>query len=108
MQKKLTNYAFIDSQNINLGVQELSWKLDWRRFRVHLEETYRVAEAYLFISYMPEYSRMYTALQRYGYVLIFKPVMHGKGGKTKGGDRGNGGVFGWSQYRQCNGLNSEQ
>ncbi len=25
------NYAFIDSQNINLGVKSLGWKLDWLR-----------------------------------------------------------------------------
>lgn len=36
MKKDLTNYAFIDSQNINLGIQELGWKLDWKEFRRHL------------------------------------------------------------------------
>jgi hypothetical protein len=25
----LKNYAFIDSQNLNLGIQELGWKLDF-------------------------------------------------------------------------------
>ena len=28
MENKLNNYAFIDSQNLNLGVQSLGWKLD--------------------------------------------------------------------------------
>lgn len=31
-----TNSAFIDSQNVNLGIQSLGWKLGWRRFRVYL------------------------------------------------------------------------
>ena len=25
-------FAFIDSQNLNLGVQSQGWKLDWRKF----------------------------------------------------------------------------
>lgn len=48
MKKDLTNYAFIDSQNINLGIQELGWKLDWKEFRRHLTEKYAVATAYLY------------------------------------------------------------
>ena len=49
MQKPLKNYAFIDSQNLNLGIQELGWFLDWRKFRVYLKEKYSVVKAYLFI-----------------------------------------------------------
>ena len=50
MKKPTANSAFIDSQNINLGFQALGWKLDWRRFRVYLEEKYAVGKAYLFRS----------------------------------------------------------
>jgi len=32
------NYAFIDSQNLNLGIQKLGWKLDYKKFRVYLKE----------------------------------------------------------------------
>lgn len=28
------NYAFIDSQNLNLSIRELGWRLDFSRFRV--------------------------------------------------------------------------
>jgi len=38
MQKPLMNFAFIDSQNVNLGIKELGWKLDWKKFRVYLKE----------------------------------------------------------------------
>jgi len=31
--KKQTVYAFIDSQNLNLGVRSQGWSLDWRKFR---------------------------------------------------------------------------
>lgn len=27
--KKPNNYAFIDSQNLNLAIQDLGWKLDY-------------------------------------------------------------------------------
>jgi len=40
MKKELNNYAFIDSQNLNLGIQKLGWKLDYRKFRVYLAEKY--------------------------------------------------------------------
>jgi hypothetical protein len=77
-------YAFIDSQNLNLGIQRLGWKLDFKRFRVYLNEKYRVEKAYLFIGFLPENQNLYRALQEYGYVLIFKPVLIGAGGKIKG------------------------
>ncbi len=48
------NFAFIDSQNVHLGIATLGWKLDWRRFRVYLQEHYGVSRAYLFIGYVPE------------------------------------------------------
>jgi len=48
MNKALENYAFIDSQNLNLGIKAQSWDLDFRRFRIYLKEKYGVAKAYLF------------------------------------------------------------
>jgi len=30
MHSQENNYAFIDSQNLNLGIQKLGWKLDYR------------------------------------------------------------------------------
>ncbi len=84
MQKELNNYAFIDSQNANLGVQELGWKLDFRKLRVYLKEKYSVKTAYLFIGYLPENKNLYSSLQKYGYLLIFKPVMKDDKGEPKG------------------------
>jgi len=78
------NYAFIDSQNLNLGIQELGWKLAFKRFRIYLKEKYRVGKAYLFIGYLPENQDLYNSLQEYGYVLVFKPVLKSKDGDIKG------------------------
>ena len=82
--KKLNNYAFIDSQNLNLGVQSMGWKLDFRRFRVYLREKYQVEIAYVFIGYIPANQNLYDSLQKAGYVLKFKPVLPDKYGEHKG------------------------
>jgi uncharacterized LabA/DUF88 family protein len=84
MEKKETNYAFIDSQNVNMGVEELGWKLDFRKLIIYLKEKYSVKTAYLFIGYLPENQRLYSSLQKYGYLLVFKPVMKDDKGKPKG------------------------
>jgi hypothetical protein len=39
------NYAFIDSQNLNLGIRELGWILDFKKFRVYLRDKYNVSKA---------------------------------------------------------------
>lgn len=83
-EKIVKNYAFIDSQNLNLGIQDLGWKLDFKRFRVYLKEKYFVKKAYLFIGYLPENQGLYRSFQEYGYVLVFKPVLRNKNGKVKG------------------------
>ena len=78
------NYAFIDSQNVNLGIQELGWKLDWRRFRVYLTEKYGIRKAFLFLGFVSEYQDLYKSLQESGFILIFKPTFRGPEGKVKG------------------------
>ena len=78
MPKKKKNYAFIDSQNLNLGITSLGWKLDFRKFKVYPKEKYNVSKAYLFIGYMPENQGLYKSLQEYGFVLVFKPVLKNK------------------------------
>ena len=50
MKKESNNYAFIDSQNLNLGIQKLGWKLNYQKFRIYLAEKYGVKKAYIFIS----------------------------------------------------------
>ncbi len=84
MRKKENNYAFIDSQNLNLGVQNLGWKLDYKRFMIYLKDKYGVLVAYLFIGYLPENQDLYSSLQRAGYYLVFKPTLPDKDGEIKG------------------------
>lgn len=78
MKKPLESYAFIDSQNLNLGIRDQGWELDFRCFRIFLEEKHGDAKAYMFLGYLKENRRMYDALKRYGYELIFIPVVRSK------------------------------
>ena len=68
-------YAFIDSQNLNLGVKSQGWTLDFSKFRKYLKDKYKVSQAFLFIGYIFHNQNLYTSLQRAGYVVIFKPVL---------------------------------
>jgi len=69
------NYAFIDSQNLNLGIKSQGWNLDWRKFRQYLRNKYSVTKAYLFIGQVVGNEGLYTLLQESGYILIFKPTL---------------------------------
>jgi len=72
---QLGNYAFIDSQNLNLGVQKIGWKMDWRKFRLWLEEKYGVTHAYMFIGYMAENESLYELMHDHGYLIVLKPTL---------------------------------
>lgn len=80
----MKNYAFIDSQNLNLSVQSMGWNLDWTKFRVYLQEKYQVELAYLFLGYIEANTELYTSLQRAGYIIVFKPTLETKEGEIKG------------------------
>ncbi|OGC81891.1 MAG: hypothetical protein A2V81_04320 [Candidatus Abawacabacteria bacterium RBG_16_42_10] len=84
MFKVHKNYAFIDSQNVNLGIRDLGWKLDWRKFRVYLREKYEVQIAYMFIGYLEKNQDLYLSLQKSGYILVFKEILRNKDGMVKG------------------------
>lgn len=84
MKLKHNNYAFIDAQNVHLGIKSLGWDLDWVKFRVYLKDKYAVNTAYLFIGFIQSNQDLYSSLQKAGYILIFKPIILDKEGKAKG------------------------
>lgn len=69
-----TVYAFIDSQNLNVGVQKFGWKMDWVKFRKYLKDKYGVSQAFMFIGYVPEFENMYQQLHEAGYMIVLKPT----------------------------------
>lgn len=79
--KRTTVYAFIDSQNLNLGVKSQGWKLDFSRFRRYLTDKYHVSKAFLFIGMVPGNELLYKSLSMAGYICIFKPTLERKVGK---------------------------
>ena len=81
---KENNFAFIDSQNLNLNIRNQGWVLDFARFRVYLRDKYGVTKAFLFLGYVEENKKMYDFLERSDYVCIFKPTLEYKDGTTKG------------------------
>lgn len=84
MKKKPNNYAFIDSQNLNLSIRNQGWKLDFKRLRKYLQDKYSISKAFLFVGYVPEYQGLYTNLQKDGFLLVFKPTLTLPDGKVKG------------------------
>lgn len=80
----MKNYAFIDSQNLNLGVRSSGWDVDWRKFRNYLRDKYQVTSAYIFIGYVAGNEKLYTRLQEWGYVVVLKPTLELPDGRVKG------------------------
>ena len=68
-------YAFIDSQNLNLGVKSQGWNLDFGKFRQYLITKYKVKKTFLFIGYVEGNQSLYTYLQTIGFICIFKPTL---------------------------------
>jgi uncharacterized LabA/DUF88 family protein len=82
--KNKNNYAFIDSQNLNLAIRDQGWKLDFKRFRKYLEDKYGIKKAFIFIGFIPTNQTLYTSLQKNGFILVFKPTLLLPTGKPKG------------------------
>src|SRR3989344_810559 len=85
MSNKLkNNYAFIDSQNLNLSIRQLGWVLNFKHFRIYLKDKYNISKAFLFIGYIEGNNDLYKSLQEAGFICIFKPTLKYKDGTTKG------------------------
>ena len=84
MYKKENNYAFVDSQNVNLAIRDLGWTLDFKRFRVYLKEKYDLSKSFIFIGYVEQNKKLYEFLKQVGYTCVFKPTLEYKNGEVKG------------------------
>lgn len=78
------NYAFIDGQNLNMGIKKLGWNLDFRKFHYYLQRKYGVTKAYFFVGMVEEQADLYANLLSMGYTLILKPTVEHKEGTVKG------------------------
>lgn len=78
------NFAYIDSNNLHKGCLAGGFKVDNKKFRKFLKESYNVQCAYLFIGFVPGNEDMYKKFQEAGYTIIFKPTIPGENGNIKG------------------------
>ncbi len=81
---KENNVAYIDGANLHLGVSSADWKLDYKKFRVWLQDKFHVTDAYIFLGNIPKYSNMYNYFLSCGFKIIFKQVVYDNEGKAKG------------------------
>lgn len=44
MENSSNNFAFIDGNNLNLGIKDLGWPLDYKKLRVYLKEKYKTTK----------------------------------------------------------------
>ncbi len=84
MSSIITNYAFIDSQNLNLNVQKLGWKLSYKKFRIYLKEKYHIEKAFMFIGFVEGNQKLYENLREAGFIVKFKRTIADKQGRVKG------------------------
>jgi uncharacterized LabA/DUF88 family protein len=82
--QKRPNFAFIDGQNLNKSIQNQGWSLDYKEFRNYLDKEFGVKKAYMFIGMVNTNQQLYSALQDFGYHLVFKPTIANKQGEIKG------------------------
>jgi len=86
-KQKKSNYAFIDGQNLYMGVNSdtLPWTINLNRLRRYLREKYSVEEAYYYIGYVQEKNRrIYEVLENSGFTLLFRRHNSAMKGKKKG------------------------
>lgn len=94
-----TVYAFIDSQNLNLGVQNnvvikgtnvyTGWKLNFKKFYFYLKNKFGVTKAYLFIGKVAGHEPLYNYLGSIGYQIEFKPTLQYMNGNNTPQIKGN-------------------
>jgi uncharacterized LabA/DUF88 family protein len=52
--------------------------MDWRKFRIWLEEKYGVTHAFMFIGYMAENESLYELMHEHGFLVVLKPTLEVK------------------------------
>lgn len=80
-------YAFIDSQNLYMGIKSLGWKIDYKKFFRYLTEKYNVNKAIIYIGYLQENESLYKNLKSCGFEIVFKNTK--QYGKSRNQVKGN-------------------
>ena len=76
----ISNYAFIDGNNLHLTFVGLGVELQYNKLLSYLKKRHNVTTAYYFIGRISQNQHIYDTLTSYGYTLKFRDVTQ-KGGK---------------------------
>jgi len=76
--KDNNNYVYIDAQNLYIQIQNLGWKIDYKKFYVYLTEKYQAKKIYYFIGFLSENEKLYEFLKNIWYIIIHREVVAGK------------------------------
>jgi len=76
--------AYIDAQNIHMGIKWLWWTIDWKKFFLYLKNKYEIDQIIMFFWYIPKYQKLYDFLLKVWYKIVFKEVSIRIDGSTKG------------------------
>ena len=89
MSKTINNIAYIDGQNLYMGTSNIEpeWQIDLLKFRIYLDQKYRVMKAYYYLGYVQEgdpIEKLYEDIQQAGFILVFRQHNSAMIGKKKG------------------------
>lgn len=90
MSQPLRNIAYVDGQNLYMmGTAKVAprWTIDLSRLRVYLDQKYDVERAYYYFGYVQDganFERLYEAIQRAGFILVFREHNSAMLGTKKG------------------------
>lgn len=79
----MTKIAYIDSQNIKLGIRENGRDVDWNKLFQYLKKRYAIDIIKFFVWYIASNQVQYDELQKIGYVVCFKQTYCNEEWKTK-------------------------
>lgn len=80
--RAMNTYAFIDSQNLKKSVEAIGKEIDYKRFRLWLENKKGVNRAFMYFGYIGGNRDHYDHLTRCGFEMVFREVEF-KDGRTK-------------------------
>lgn len=82
--EEIRNYAYIDGANLHKGIEELGWKISYKKFRDFLTDRYNVKKAYYFVGDIEKNKQLYQNLQEWGYIVVLKTTVPYGNGDVKG------------------------
>ena len=74
-EKHIMNIAYIDHQNIKLGIKELWREVDWKSFYIYLKMKYEIDIIKFFVWYIESNNQRYQELKDIWYDVIFKKTL---------------------------------